>query len=106
MVGWHHPADKTPVKDPRSSLSGRAHIVKQVLAFPLFDQKRKLSFVWKKRKKRERKKGRKGEKRNEKEMRFLFMPPAVCVLSLQSCQTLCYPVDCSPPGSSVHGILN
>ena len=25
--------------------------------------------------------------------------------SLQSCQTLCDPVDCSPPGSSVHGIL-
>ena len=23
----------------------------------------------------------------------------------QSCPTLCYPVDCSPPGSSVHGIL-
>ena len=24
--------------------------------------------------------------------------------SLQSCLTLCYPTDCSPPGSSVHGI--
>ena len=23
----------------------------------------------------------------------------------QSCLTLCHPVDCSPPGSSVHGIL-
>ena len=23
----------------------------------------------------------------------------------QSCPTLCYPVDCRPPGSSVHGIL-
>ena len=23
----------------------------------------------------------------------------------QSCPTLCNPVDCSPPGSSVHGIL-
>ena len=23
----------------------------------------------------------------------------------QSCSTLCDPVDCSPPGSSVHGIL-
>ena len=23
--------------------------------------------------------------------------------SLQSCPTLCYPIDCSPPGSSVHG---
>ena len=25
--------------------------------------------------------------------------------SLQSCLTLCGPMDCSPPGSSVHGIL-
>ena len=25
--------------------------------------------------------------------------------SLQSCATLCHPIDCSPPGSSVHGIL-
>ena len=29
----------------------------------------------------------------------------VCVLVAQSCQTLCNPMDCSPPGSSVHGIL-
>ena len=28
-----------------------------------------------------------------------------CVLSLQSCPTLCDSMDCSPPGSSVHGIL-
>ena len=28
-----------------------------------------------------------------------------CVKSLQSCLTLCDPMDCSPPGSSVHGIL-
>ena len=28
-----------------------------------------------------------------------------CVLVPQSCLTLCDPVDCSPPGSSVHGIL-
>ena len=25
--------------------------------------------------------------------------------SLQSCPTLCDPLDCSPPGSSAHGIL-
>ena len=25
--------------------------------------------------------------------------------SIQSCPTLCDPIDCSPPGSSVHGIL-
>ena len=29
----------------------------------------------------------------------------VCARSLQSCPTLCDPMDCSPPGSSVHGIL-
>ena len=27
----------------------------------------------------------------------------VCVLIAQSCSTLCDPMDCSPPGSSVHG---
>ena len=27
----------------------------------------------------------------------------VCVLVAQSCPTLCDPMDCSPPGSSVHG---
>ena len=26
-----------------------------------------------------------------------------CVLVTQSCLTLCDPMDCSPPGSSVHG---
>ena len=29
----------------------------------------------------------------------------MCVLVAQSCPTLCDPMDCSPPGSSVHGIL-
>ena len=29
----------------------------------------------------------------------------VCVLVAQSCPTVCNPVDCSPPGSSFHGIL-
>ena len=29
----------------------------------------------------------------------------VCVLVTQSCLTLCNLMDCSPPGSSVHGIL-
>ena len=28
-----------------------------------------------------------------------------CGLVAQSCPTLCDPMDCSPPGSSVHGIL-
>ena len=43
-----------------------------------------------------------------------FSPPMVsyttqcvweCVLVSQSCPTLCDPMDCSPPVSSVHGIL-
>ena len=29
----------------------------------------------------------------------------MCVKSLQLCPTLCDLMDCSPPGSSVHGIL-
>ena len=29
----------------------------------------------------------------------------VCAKSFQSCLTLCDPMDCSPPGFSVHGIL-
>ena len=29
----------------------------------------------------------------------------VCVLFTQSCPTLCDPMDCSPPGSSVQGVL-
>ena len=32
-------------------------------------------------------------------------PRKVKALVALSCQTLCDPVDCSPPGSSVHGIL-
>ena len=28
-----------------------------------------------------------------------------CCLIAQSCPTLCYPMDCSTPGSSIHGIL-
>ena len=36
-----------------------------------------------------------------------FDNPSVmhCAKSLQSCPTLCDLMDCSPPGSSVHGIL-
>ena len=29
----------------------------------------------------------------------------VCVSVAQPCLTLCYPMDSSPPGSSIHGIL-
>ena len=34
-----------------------------------------------------------------------FDTACVCAKSLQSCPTLCDPMDCSPPDSSVHGIL-
>ena len=34
-----------------------------------------------------------------------FSQPHACVLSLQSCPALRSPMDCSLPGSSVHGIL-
>ena len=37
-------------------------------------------------------------------LRFLN-PTFVCVLVAQWCPTLCKPMDCSPPGSPVHGIL-
>ena len=35
----------------------------------------------------------------------LFGNSGDCVLVTQSCLTLCNPRDCSPPDSSVHGIL-
>ena len=41
---------------------------------------------------------------HEKWIRGEYM--RVCALSsLQLCSTLCDPMDCSPPGSSVHGII-
>ena len=36
---------------------------------------------------------------------LFFLPCCVCVLVAQSCLTLCDPTGCSPPGFSVHGIL-
>ena len=36
---------------------------------------------------------------------FPIYPECVCAKSFQSCLNLCNPMDCSPPGSSVHGIL-
>ena len=37
--------------------------------------------------------------------RLASFPCAVLCFVPQSCPTLCDPMDCSPPGSSVHGIL-
>ena len=36
---------------------------------------------------------------------FVGTQCVVCVLVAQLCPTLCNPIDCSPPGPSVHGIL-
>ena len=38
-------------------------------------------------------------------MTLLVAPAAAAAKSLQSCPTLRDPMDCSPPGSSVHGIF-
>ena len=39
------------------------------------------------------------------EKKSISSPTAAAAKSLQSCPTLCDPIDGSPPGSSVHGIL-
>ena len=39
------------------------------------------------------------------EVLTLYIKCAVLCLVTQSCPTLCNPTDCSPPDSSVHGIL-
>ena len=36
---------------------------------------------------------------------YVLLYTHVKVLVTQSCLTLCNPMDCSPPGFSVHGIL-
>ena len=42
---------------------------------------------------------------NHEATRLLYAVFYVCAKLLQLCPTLRNPVDCSPPGSSVHGIL-
>ena len=37
--------------------------------------------------------------------KYYFNTDHVYATLLQSCLTLCNPIDCSPPGFSVHGIL-
>ena len=47
-----------------------------------------------------------GKKKNElKEMRTISDTPAAAAKSIQSCPTLCDPIDSSPPGSPIPGIL-
>ena len=36
---------------------------------------------------------------------FLYSGPCASAKLFQSCLTLCNPMDCNPPGSSVHGIF-
>ena len=43
--------------------------------------------------------------KKQKQRWFQCVCVCVCVLVAQSCPTLCGPMACSPPGSSVHGIL-
>ena len=54
----------------------------------------------------EQKKETEGSQREKaKPRRARAIRGCACAKSLQSCLTLCDPMDCSPPGSSVHGIL-
>ena len=48
-----------------------------------------------------------GQESGRGEGKFVSISEAAraCVVSLPSCLTLCAPVDCSLPGSSLHGIL-
>ena len=39
------------------------------------------------------------------ELRVSELPVVVLVFDVQSCLTLCDPMNCSPPGPSVHGIV-
>ena len=40
-----------------------------------------------------------------KKMWYIYTVVYCCCLVSKLCLTLCNPMDCSPPGSSVHGIL-
>ena len=46
-----------------------------------------------------------GVSKSQTRLKRISVPACVCAKSLQSCPTLCSPMDCSPPGSFVHGIL-
>ena len=41
----------------------------------------------------------------ENSVELIYLPCVLCAKLLQSCPTLCDPVDGSLPGSSIHGIL-
>ena len=48
--------------------------------------------------------GRDPRPRSSQELFSVLLLPVLCLVT-QSCLTVCDPMDCSPPGSSVHGIL-
>ena len=55
-----------------------------------------------------RKQGARSRSESRRSIMHTYIPaqfPNMRAKSLQSCPTLCSPIDCSPPGSSVHGIL-
>ena len=49
--------------------------------------------------------GSKKKRERETKADYQFYSFAATAKSLQSCPTLCNPMDCSLPGSSVHGIF-
>ena len=48
---------------------------------------------------------RERDRRRETKNVLIMVMPCACTKSLQLCPTLCDPLDCSLPVSSVHGIL-
>ena len=66
-------------------------------AWPV-EQLRKVIFV-------SRDGGREGWDRRNMEVMEVVNGICCCCLFTLSCPTLCNPMDCSPPGSSIHGIL-
>ena len=45
------------------------------------------------------------KKDKENYVKYAHIPAAAAAKSLQSCPTLCDPIDSSPPGSAISGIL-
>ena len=47
--------------------------------------------------------GRRSRKTEEESTDIIWLFSLMCAKLLQSCLILCEPMDCSPPGSSIHG---
>ena len=48
---------------------------------------------------------KRGKKKKKNPQKDIPETAAAAAKSLESCPTLCDPMDCSPPGSFVHGIF-